>query len=252
MFSNDIIIIPQQLSPQSKTPLIPVLQWKQVKTFISLYTLDLTVQSHYHLKYNLLENIFFFFFPLEVSSIQPKYLTVFIGNNSHNTSWILPSVLFVSVSTHILCVATLPFEFPLPWCCWVWGWFFRIVYSFGLWCVQLPQIAKLYYEWQKKTSVSFCSLLCLCLTLCVPRCEAFHRPDFLECCKVCWHKSDRQSVLQWEVCTWMYSVYHYMPDVHALCECASTQACLREDVLADLPKGKAVCLVSNRSQPVCV
>lgn len=56
-------------------------------------------------------------FPLDVSSIQAKYSAVFIGNNSHNISWIQPSVLFVSLSTQIHCAATMPFEFPLPWHC---------------------------------------------------------------------------------------------------------------------------------------
>lgn len=50
-------------------------------------------------------------FPLDVNSIQQKHESVFIGNNSHNISWIQPSGLFVSFSTHIHCAATMPLNF---------------------------------------------------------------------------------------------------------------------------------------------
>lgn len=106
------------------------------KMFISIYE-NLQLQSHYHIKYNLLENCIF---PLEVSSILPKYFTVFIGNNSHNISWIQPSVLFVSVSTHIHCAATLPFEFPLPKRCCVWGCFFWILCLFSCLMRSIPRL----------------------------------------------------------------------------------------------------------------
>lgn len=57
---------------------------------------------------SLLENCIF---PLDVNSIQQKHESVFIGNNSHNISWIQPSGLFVSFSTHIHCAATMPLNF---------------------------------------------------------------------------------------------------------------------------------------------
>lgn len=53
------------------------------------------------------------YFSFGCESIPLKYFTVFLGNNSHSTSWIQPSVLFVSVSTFIHAVATLAFEFPV-------------------------------------------------------------------------------------------------------------------------------------------
>lgn len=64
------------------------------------------------------------------------------------TSWIQPSLLSESVSTFIHSVAMQTFALPVPWCCWMWGCCFCILFHFT---VRLH--ASLIYWWAEQQRV---------------------------------------------------------------------------------------------------